>query len=83
MCATSSVDELVFRGMPDARAGASSWVLKYAAQTARDYARTIDSKIVLIDGKTLARLMIDYNIGVASVATYELKQVDWDYFAEV
>lgn len=52
------------------------------AQTARDYARTIDSKIVLIDGKTLARLMIDYDIGVAAVATYELKRVDTDYFAE-
>jgi restriction system protein len=52
------------------------------AQTARDYARAIDSNVVLVDGKALARLMIDYNIGVASVATYELKRVDTDYFVE-
>lgn len=42
----------------------------------------IESKIVLIDGDLLAQLMIDFNIGVASVATYELKRVDSDYFTE-
>lgn len=31
---------------------------------------------------SLAELMIDYNIGVAPVAAYELKRVDLDYFAE-
>lgn len=51
-------------------------------QTARDYVSRIDSKIVLIDGDTLAQLMIDYNIGVSAVASYELKRVDSDYFTE-
>jgi restriction system protein len=51
-------------------------------QSARGYVSRIDSKIVLIDGDTLAQLMIDYNIGVAGVASYELKRVDSDYFTE-
>ncbi len=52
------------------------------SQPALHFASTIESKIVLIDGATLAQLMIDYNIGVTSVATYELKRADSDYFAE-
>jgi len=51
-------------------------------QSAQDYVSRIDSKIVLIDGNTLAQLMIDYNIGVATVTSYELKRVDTDYFTE-
>jgi restriction system protein len=50
------------------------------SSAARDYVSRIDSKIVLIDGETLAQLMLDFNIGVTSVATYELKRVDLDYF---
>ena len=49
---------------------------------AREYAEKIESKIVLIDGETLAQLMIDHNIGVSSIATYTLKKIDNDYFAE-
>lgn len=49
---------------------------------AQEYVSRIDSKIVLIDGDTLAQLMIDYNIGVAPVASYELKRIDSDYFTE-
>ena len=50
------------------------------SSAARDYVSRIDSKIVSIDGETLAQLMLDFNIGVTSVATYELKRVDLDYF---
>lgn len=51
-------------------------------QTAQEYVSRIDSKIVLMDGNTLAQLMIDYNIGVATVGMYELKRIDSDYFTE-
>jgi restriction system protein len=51
-------------------------------QAAREYVSLIDSKIVLIDGDTLAQLMIDYNIGVATIGAYELKRIDSDYFTE-
>ena len=49
---------------------------------AQDYASRIDSKIILIDGNTLAQLMIDYNVGMAPLASYELKRIDSDYFTE-
>ena len=49
---------------------------------ARDYVTTIDSKIVLIDGYQLAQFMIDHNVGVSVVKSYEIKRVDSDYFAE-
>jgi restriction system protein len=39
-------------------------------------------KIVLIDGQELARLMIRHGVGVNTVATYELKRIDSDYFTE-
>ena len=49
---------------------------------AEDYVSRIDAKVVLIDGETLAQLMIDHNVGVSTVNAYELKKVDSDYFAE-
>lgn len=49
---------------------------------ARDYARRIDTKVVLIDGDRLTDLMIDHNVGVSPVTTYEVKRVDSDYFGE-
>jgi len=44
------------------------------------YVDHIDPKIVLIDGRRLAELMIDFDVGVNTVATYHLKRVDSDYF---
>lgn len=52
------------------------------SQGARDYVSRIDSKIILIDGEILTQLMIDYNVGVNVVASYELKRIDLDYFTE-
>ncbi|KXK12943.1 MAG: restriction endonuclease [Chloroflexi bacterium OLB14] len=49
---------------------------------AKEFASKIESKIILIDGETLTQLMIDYNIGVNPIASYELKRIDSDYFAE-
>jgi restriction system protein len=47
-----------------------------------DYVSRIDAKVVLIDGETLAQLMIENNVGVSTVNTYEVKKVDSDYFTE-
>ena len=52
------------------------------SEDAREYVNAIDSKIVLIDGRQLAEFMIDHNIGVSTVKTYEIKRVDSDYFIE-
>lgn len=48
---------------------------------AAKYASDIDTKVILIDGKRLAELMMDYNIGVNEVTTYKLKKIDSDYFS--
>lgn len=49
---------------------------------AQEFASRIDNKITLIDGETLSQLMIDYNVGVNLVSSYELKRIDSDYFIE-
>jgi restriction system protein len=49
---------------------------------AREYAASIESKIVLIDGQQLADFMVDFNVGVDSVISYEVKKIASDYFDE-
>ena len=49
---------------------------------AEEYVKTIDSKIILINGKQLAEYMIEHNVGVSTTKSYEIKRVDSDYFAE-
>ncbi len=49
---------------------------------ALDYAERLDTKIVLIDGQRLVELMFEYNVGVSTVMTYEVKRIDHDFFAE-
>jgi len=46
------------------------------------YASLIDNKVVLINGETLATLMIDFNVGVAPARAYEIKRIDSDYFTD-
>jgi restriction system protein len=46
------------------------------------YVEHIEPKVVLIDGKRLAELMIDFEVGVATARTYHVKRVDSDYFEE-
>ncbi|TAL72409.1 MAG: restriction endonuclease [Rhodanobacter sp.] len=47
---------------------------------ARDYVGKISKKIVLIDGRKLAELMIRHDVGVSGEATYVVKRIDGDYF---
>lgn len=49
---------------------------------AEDCVSRIEAKVVLIDGETLAQMMIDHNVGVSTVGTYEVKKIDSDYFSE-
>lgn len=39
-------------------------------------------KVVLMDGEQLAQLMMDYDIGVTKIDTYEIKRIDSGYFIE-
>lgn len=52
------------------------------AQSAVDYVASIEPKVILIDGKRLAELMIDFNVGLSTRAIYEVKHIDNDYFNE-
>ncbi|MCM1265557.1 MAG: restriction endonuclease [Candidatus Gastranaerophilales bacterium] len=49
---------------------------------AREYAKNINSNIILVDGKQLAKLMIEYNVGVQIKDTFQIKKIDEDFFAE-
>ena len=52
-------------------------------QTAFDFVKNTGQRIVLMDGKQLAELMIEHNVGVSIRDVYELKRVDSDYFEEI
>ncbi|MCX7898096.1 MAG: restriction endonuclease [Rhodocyclaceae bacterium] len=47
-----------------------------------DYVKYIDPKVVLIDGRTLAELMIDHDVGVTVAEVFAVKRIDSDYFEE-
>ncbi len=49
---------------------------------ALDYTSRIETKIVLIDGLRLSKLMFDHGLGVATVSNYEVKRIDSDYFTD-
>lgn len=46
------------------------------------YVEHIEPKVVLIDGRRLAELMIAFDVGVTTTRTYHVKRVDSDYFDE-
>jgi restriction system protein len=52
----------------------------YFAKTSYEYVKTIDPKVILIDGQTLAKLMIEHNVGASTVESYHVKRIDLDYF---
>jgi restriction system protein len=49
---------------------------------AKNYPSQIENRVVLIDGEQLAQFMIDHNVGVSTVETYEIKKIDSDFFSE-
>lgn len=49
---------------------------------AKNYVETIDPKVILIDGRMLAELMIDHGLGTTTTATFQVKRIDSDYFTE-
>ena len=55
----------------------------YFSQGAVDFAKTYPhSDIVLIDGKKLTELMIQYNLGVFVERDIYIKRIDSDYFEQ-
>lgn len=39
-------------------------------------------RVILIDGQYLADLLIEHSVGVSTVASYEVREIDSDYFSE-
>jgi len=50
------------------------------SKEAEEYAGVISSKIILITGEQLSKLMVDHNVGVSPISKFELKRIDSDYF---
>ena len=49
---------------------------------ATEFARMIDTKVILIDGSRLTHPMIDHGVGVSTVNMYKIVRLDADYFEE-
>ncbi len=49
---------------------------------ALEYASRIETKIILIDGPRLSKLMFDHGVGVTTASNYEVKKIDSDYFTD-
>lgn len=50
---------------------------------ARNYAdKQLTTKVVLVDGERLAKLMIENDVGVSTQTVYRLKKIDSDFFDE-
>ncbi len=80
-------------GRPDVQAFAGSLDAHHARKgvfittssftdDARRFATQIEKRLALIDGLTLAHLMIEHGVGVTTQESYEVKKVDLDYFEE-
>lgn len=49
---------------------------------ARDFVKHLSQRIILIDGRQLAELMIEHGVGVRVSRAIEFKRLDEDFFAE-
>ncbi len=47
-----------------------------------EYAKTIETKVVLVDGRRLADLMIKHDVGCSPTQSFMIKKMDSDYFSE-
>ncbi len=52
----------------------------YFSSQALEFMKESSYNIILIDGKTLVKYMIEYNVGVQTIHSYEIKRIDTDYF---
>lgn len=51
-------------------------------EKAIEKARSAHHKIICIDGQKLVTLMHEYNVGIQTKTTYEIKQIDEDFFSD-
>lgn len=51
-------------------------------QSAYENVNSIEHRIILIDGARLTELMFEFNVGLSTQSTYDVKKIDSDYFEE-
>ncbi|MFQ9273201.1 MAG: restriction endonuclease [Faecalibacterium sp.] len=66
-------------GLPRVEKGLFITTAKFSPK-ARDFANA--QHIILVDGKRLTELMIEYGVGVSTQKAYLIKRVDSDYFSD-
>ena len=49
---------------------------------ARDFVQHLSQRVILIDGQSLADLMIEHGVGIRTSQTVEFKRLDEDFFSE-
>lgn len=49
---------------------------------ADEYAKGLETKVILIDGSELAKFMFDYEVGISTESTYVVKRIDNDFFED-
>lgn len=54
---------------------------RFSAKAIEYANKQLTTKLVLIDGEAMTRLMMEYNLGVAVASTYEIKRIDSDFFS--
>lgn len=52
------------------------------SKDAVEYAARIGTRIVLVDGKRLASLMFEYDVGISPKRSFVVKDIDGDYFED-
>ncbi len=52
------------------------------SKQAADYVKALQKRVILIDGKRLTKLMIEFGVGVRVSRTVEVKRLDEDFFNE-
>lgn len=52
------------------------------SKQAQEYARSLQQRIILIDGARLTELMTEFGVGVRTTRVLEIKKLDEDFFAD-
>lgn len=62
-----------------ARKGVMMTTSKFTPE-AKDFAQTVSDTLILVDGETMAGLMIDHGVGVNTTRSFVIPTLDSDYF---
>lgn len=52
------------------------------SRQALDYARSLQQRVILIDGSRLTELMVEFGVGVRASRVIEVRRLDEDYFSD-